>query len=146
MAGAESGAGQVSGAEGSGAGQVSGAEGSGAGPVSGAEGSGAGEVFAALSDPTRREVLELIGARGEASASELARSLPVSRQAIGKHLTSLAAAGLVADRRDGREVLYRLTPAPMSEAMGWMAAVGGRWDERLAALGRHLASRSRAAG
>ena len=54
---------------------------------------------------------------------------------------SLSDAGLVADRRAGREVLYRLTPAPMSEAMSWMAAVGGEWDERLAALQRHLRSR-----
>ncbi len=97
------------------------------------------QVFAALSDRTRRDVLELIGAQGEASATQLARSLPVSRQAINKHLASLAAAGLVADRRAGREVLYRLTPAPMSDAMGWMATVGGEWDDRLAALRRHLA-------
>ena len=90
---------------------------------------GAGEVFSALSDPTRRSVLELIGDRGEATASQLARELPVSRQAVHKHLASLAAAGLVADRRAGREVLYRLTPAPMSEAMTWMAAVGGQWDD-----------------
>ena len=69
---------------------------------------------------TRRDVLELIGAAGEASATQLARELPVSRQAIAKHLASLAAAGLVADRRAGREVLYRVTPAPMSGAMaGW---------------------------
>jgi len=95
-------------------------------------------VFAALSDPTRRQVLSLIGERGEASASQLARLLPVSRQAVQKHLASLAAAGLVADRRDGREVLYRLTPAPMSDAMSWMASVGAQWDERLAALNRHL--------
>jgi DNA-binding transcriptional ArsR family regulator len=96
-------------------------------------------VFAALSDPTRRAVIELIGERGEASASQLARRLPVSRQAVHKHLDNLAGAGLVAERRDGREVLYRLTPAPMSEAMSWMAAVGGEWDERLARLRRHLA-------
>jgi DNA-binding transcriptional ArsR family regulator len=96
-------------------------------------------VFAALSDPTRRQVLSLIGERGEASASQLARSLPVSRQAVHKHLASLAAAGLIADRREGREVLYRLTPAPMSEAMTWMASVGAQWDRRLAALQRHLA-------
>lgn len=97
------------------------------------------QVFAALSDRTRRDVLELIGDQGEASATQLARTLPVSRQAINKHLASLAAAGLVADRRAGREVLYRLTPAPMSEAMGWMATVGGEWDARLGALRRYLA-------
>ena len=84
------------------------------------------QVFAALADRTRRDVIELIGSSGEASATQLARELPVSRQAINKHLASLAAAGLVADRRAGREVLYRLTPAPMSEAMGWMTAVGAR--------------------
>jgi DNA-binding transcriptional ArsR family regulator len=99
-------------------------------------------VFAALSDPTRRRVLELIGEHGETSASRLAGELPVSRQAIQKHLASLAAAGLVADRRAGREVLYRLTPAPMSEAMSWMASVGGEWDDRLAALRRHLSGRA----
>jgi DNA-binding transcriptional ArsR family regulator len=96
------------------------------------------QVFAALADRTRRDVIELIGSSGEASATQLARELPVSRQAINKHLASLAAAGLVADRRAGREVLYRLTPAPMSEAMGWMTAVGAEWDDRLAALKRHL--------
>jgi len=95
-------------------------------------------VFAALADGTRRAVLELIGSRGEASATELARELPVSRQAVVKHLANLEEAGLVADRRRGREVLYRLTPAPMSEAMSWMATVGGEWDKRLARLRRHL--------
>jgi DNA-binding transcriptional ArsR family regulator len=102
-------------------------------------------VFAALSDPTRRRVLELIGEQGEASASQLAADLPVTRQAAHKHLASLVRAGLIADRRAGREVLYRLTPAPMSDAMSWMATVGGEWDERLASLRRHLAGR-RAAG
>jgi DNA-binding transcriptional ArsR family regulator len=95
-------------------------------------------VFDALSDPTRRQVLSLIGERGEATASALARDLPVSRQAVQKHLASLAAAGLVASTREGREVRYHLTPAPMSEAVSWMADVGGQWDSRLAALARHL--------
>ena len=54
----------------------------------------ADEVFTALSDPTRRAVLELIGGHGEATASQLARELPVSRQAVQKHLSSLAAAGM----------------------------------------------------
>ena len=102
-------------------------------------------VFAALSDPTRRRVLELIGERGEASASQLAADLPVTRQAVQKHLASLAGAGLVADRRAGREVLFRLTPAPMSDAMTWMAAIGAEWDERLAALRRRFARRRTAA-
>jgi DNA-binding transcriptional ArsR family regulator len=102
-------------------------------------------VFGALSDPTRRRLLSLLGDRGEASATELARDLPVSRQAVVKHLGALAGAGLVASRREGREVRFRPTPAPMSDAMAWMATVGAQWDSRLAALQRELArSRSSA--
>jgi DNA-binding transcriptional ArsR family regulator len=95
-------------------------------------------VFDALADPTRRQVLSLVGEQGEATASGLARELPVSRQAVQKHLASLTAAGLVASRREGREVLYRVTPAQMSEAVDWMADVGAQWDSRLAALQRQL--------
>ena len=95
-------------------------------------------VFGALSDGTRRRLLTLLGEHGEASATDLAREVPVSRQAVQKHLGTLSNAGLVAARRAGREVLYHPTPAPMSEAMAWMAEVGGQWDERLAALERQL--------
>ena len=98
-------------------------------------------VFEALGDPTRRRLLALLGERGEASATELARELPVSRQAVQKHLGTLGHAGLVGTRRAGREVLYRSTPAAMSEAMAWMAEVGAQWDERLAALERQFAAR-----
>jgi DNA-binding transcriptional ArsR family regulator len=100
-------------------------------------------VFSALSDGTRRALYEALGARGEATATDLARELPVSRQAVQKHLATLSEAGLVATRRDGREVLYRPTPAPMSEALAWMAEVGSQWDDRLAALGQQLAKRRR---
>jgi DNA-binding transcriptional ArsR family regulator len=101
-------------------------------------------VFGALSDPTRRRLLSLLDDRGEASATELARDVPVSRQAVVKHLSALAGAGLVASRREGREVRFRPTPEPMSEAMAWMTTVGAEWDERLSALQRELA-RSRSA-
>jgi DNA-binding transcriptional ArsR family regulator len=96
-------------------------------------------VFGALSDPTRRRLLSLLDDRGAASATELARDLPVSRQAVVKHLGTLADAGLVTGRREGRQVRFHPTPAPMSEAMAWMATVGAQWDERLAALQRELA-------
>jgi DNA-binding transcriptional ArsR family regulator len=98
-------------------------------------------VFAALADGSRRRLLTLLGEQGEASATELARGLPVSRQAVQKQLGLLADAGLVSTRRDGREVLYRPTPEPMSDAVAWMAEVGGQWDDRLAALERQLAGR-----
>jgi DNA-binding transcriptional ArsR family regulator len=101
-------------------------------------------VFGALADGTRRNLLARLGELGEASATDLASELPVSRQAVQKHLATLSDAGLVAARRAGREVLYRPTPAPMSEAMAWMAEVGGQWDERLAALERQLARTGRA--
>src|SRR5215212_2970344 len=107
-----------------------------AAPAAGAPGAlmgAADAVFSALSDGTRRNLLARLGELGEASATDLARELPVSRQAVHKHLGMLSAAGLVATRRSGREVLYHPTPAPMSEAMAWMAEVGGQWDERLAA-------------
>lgn len=96
-------------------------------------------VFAALSDGTRRALYAALGERGEATATDLARELPVSRQAVQKHLGTLSGAGLVATRRSGREVLYRPTPGPMSEALSWMAEVGSQWDDRLAALEKQLA-------
>ena len=100
-------------------------------------------VFLALGDPMRRRLLTLLGTHGEASATDLARELPVSRQAVQKQLSTLSSAGLVAARRSGREVLFSPTPAPMSEAMAWMAEVGAQWDERLATLESQVAGRTR---
>lgn len=96
------------------------------------------QVFDALADPTRRRMLSLLGDRGQATATELAAELPVTRQAVAKHLSALADAGLVEPTRQGREVRYRLTPEPLSGAMAWMATVGGRWDTRLADLKKRL--------
>jgi DNA-binding transcriptional ArsR family regulator len=95
-------------------------------------------VFGALSDPTRRALLETIARRPAATATELASELPITRQAVLKHLAALAQAGLVDRERSGREVRYRVTPAPLSDAVSWMAEVGGQWDDRLAALTRRL--------
>ena len=99
------------------------------------------DVFAALADPTRRTVLEEVATRGTATATELAIPLGITRQAVAKHLSVLADAGLVDGRRAGRETRYTPTPAPMGEAISWMAEVGGRWDTRLAALERQVARR-----
>jgi DNA-binding transcriptional ArsR family regulator len=101
----------------------------------------ASAVFGALSDPTRRLLLQTIAEQPTATATELAADLPISRQAVIKHLTALADAGLLDRRRSGREVRYRVTPEPLSDAVSWMAAVGGQWDKRLAALERQFPAR-----
>jgi DNA-binding transcriptional ArsR family regulator len=94
----------------------------------------ADEVFAALGDPTRREVFELVALGRAQTATELAAALPVTRQAVAKHLAILEDARLVDGERAGRAMRFRATPAPLSEAIAWMAEVGGQWDERLARL------------
>jgi DNA-binding transcriptional ArsR family regulator len=64
--------------------------------------------------------------------------MPISRQAVVKHLAALAEAGLVDRERAGREVRYHVTPEPLSDAVSWMADVGGQWDQRLATLRRRF--------
>ena len=100
----------------------------------------AGAVFGALSDPTRRQLLAAIAQHPAATATELAAELPISRQAVLKHLTALGEAGLLDRQRSGREVRYRVTPEPLSAAVSWMAEVGGEWDDRLRSLKQRLES------
>ena len=100
-----------------------------------------GAVFAALSDPTRRQVMRALSERGAVTATELAAGLPVTRQAVTKHLHALSQAGLVTSERKGRETRYRLTPRPLAAAMDWIVEVGSRWDERLESLKAHLSPR-----
>jgi DNA-binding transcriptional ArsR family regulator len=95
-------------------------------------------VFAALGDPGRRALVEAVAARGNATATELAAELPVSRQAVSKQLTTLADAGLLHATRAGRETRYEVTPGPLEDAVAWMVDVGAQWDDRLAALRRSL--------
>ena len=94
----------------------------------------ADEVFAALADPTRREVLSLVAQGRARTATELAAALPVTRQAVAKHLAVLEDARLVDAQRAGRAMRFRATPAPLADAIAWMAEVGGQWDERLERL------------
>ncbi len=103
-----------------------------------AEADRADAVFGALSDRTRRTLLATIASGPASTATELAASLPISRQAVVKHLNALADAGLLQRERAGREVRYSVTPAPLSDAVYWMTEVGEQWDERLAVLGRQL--------
>ncbi|MET8754370.1 ArsR/SmtB family transcription factor [Streptomyces sp. NPDC059104] len=91
-------------------------------------------VLAALADPTRRLLLDLLAARGEASATALAEGVPVSRQAVVKHLAVLEAAGLVRGGRVGREVRYAVRPAALDATARWMAALAADWDRRLARI------------
>jgi DNA-binding transcriptional ArsR family regulator len=93
-----------------------------------------GAVFAALADPTRRQVVRSLSSQPDLTASSLATELPMTRQAVTKHLAALDRAGLVEGRREGREMRYSLTPAPLTEAMRWMDDVGAQWDARLAKL------------
>jgi DNA-binding transcriptional ArsR family regulator len=104
---------------------------------------GLSDVFSALADPTRREVMRTLSREPSLTASRLAGELPMTRQAVAKHLGALARAGLVESRREGRETRYTLTPAPLSDAMAWMTAVGGRWDERLGRLAERALSAPR---
>ena len=91
-------------------------------------------VFAALSDPTRRTLLTRLADAGPATATQLAAGLPITRQAVVKHLDALREAQLVTSTRAGREVRYTVTPEPLADAVGWIADVGAQWDSRLAAL------------
>jgi len=103
-----------------------------------------GDVFAALADPTRREVLSMVAQGLAQTATELAASLPVTRQAVSKHLAILEGAQLVDCERSGRTARFHATPAPLSDAMAWMAQVGGEWDARLVRLAAAAAQRGSA--
>jgi DNA-binding transcriptional ArsR family regulator len=97
------------------------------------------QVFATLADPTRRAILAALASRGPATATELAADLPITRQAIAKHLALLAAAGLVtAEPGERRRVRYRLRSAPMQVAQQFLAALARDWDGALGALTDHL--------
>lgn len=88
-------------------------------------------VFSALADPTRRGLVARLAREGPRTATILAQDLPMTRQAVVHHLQALGEAGLVDASRDGREVRYRATPDPLTEAMAWMLGTGARWDRRL---------------
>ena len=104
-------------------------------------GDGVGAVFAALADPSRRYLVERLAHLGSSTPTELASELPMTRQAVAKHLAALEHAGLVRARREGRQTVYRPDPAPLRDATAWMDRVGGEWDARLEALARHAAGR-----
>ena len=94
------------------------------------------EVLAALADPTRWQVLNLLAAQGDGTATTVAAELPVSRPAVVKHIGVLDRAGLVIGSRRGREMRYAVRPERIEETARWMAGLASEWDARLAAIKR----------
>lgn len=101
-----------------------------------ADGDVVDSVLTALADPTRRQMLDLLSARGQATATTLADGLPISRQAVVKHLAVLDTAGLVGSVKVGREVRYAVRPEALDATARWMAALASDWDRRLAKIKR----------
>jgi DNA-binding transcriptional ArsR family regulator len=103
--------------------------------------SGSDAVFQALADGTRRDLLRTLSTKGPATLGELTAELPISRQAVAKHLGVLQDAGLIEGSGQVRGRRYQLTPAPLADAMGWIVEVGAGWDDRLARLKRQVEDR-----
>jgi DNA-binding transcriptional ArsR family regulator len=102
------------------------------------------ELLEAVADTSRRRVLDLILVHGEVTPTGLAAELPITRQAVAKHLAALDRAGLVESKRTGREVRYSVRPEHLEVAVRAMAKVAARWDLRLEAIKRVAESRARA--
>jgi DNA-binding transcriptional ArsR family regulator len=98
-------------------------------------------VFFALADPNRRRLVEMLAGRVSATATGLAAELPITRQAVAKHLGALERARLVSRRRAGRETHYALDAASLATVSEWVDSVGAEWDGRLRRLERALDSR-----
>jgi len=96
------------------------------------------DLFHAVADPTRREVLERLRTAGPLSLSEVAEGLPMTRQAVTKHLDLLARSGLVRVTRSGRERLHELDAEPLRALQAWLEPYEAEWDRRLDRLQRHL--------
>ena len=93
--------------------------------------------LAAIGDPTRRAIFELL-AEGPTPVGELAARLPISRPAVSQHLAVLRGVRLVSEQRQGRQRRYHLHPERLDEVRKWMHTLDGFWDDRLDRLGRHL--------
>jgi DNA-binding transcriptional ArsR family regulator len=95
-------------------------------------------LFLALADATRRQVLRAVAEQGPVTATMLADHLPVSRQAVAKHLAQLRGAGLVTAERTGRETRFMAASQPLADLAGWAEHTGRRWDARLDRLRRRF--------
>jgi ArsR family transcriptional regulator, cadmium/lead-responsive transcriptional repressor len=94
------------------------------------------ELWSAVGDPTRRRMLDLLLADGVGSATTLSQQLPVTRQAVAKHLGVLHRAGLVHITPSGRERLYEVDEAQLARAVAQLSSVGATWDARLQRIKR----------
>jgi DNA-binding transcriptional ArsR family regulator len=94
------------------------------------------ELWSAVGDPTRRRMLDLLLADGEGTATTLGQQLPVTRQAVAKHLSVLDRAGLVHGTPVGRERRYRVDDAQLARAVAQLSSVGSAWDDRLQRIKR----------
>lgn len=94
------------------------------------------QLWSAVGDPTRRQLLDLLLAAGEGTATALSENLPVTRQAVAKHLAVLDRVGLVHGVADGRERRYRVDDAQLARAAAQLASVGSEWDGRLRRIAR----------
>jgi DNA-binding transcriptional ArsR family regulator len=95
---------------------------------------GVGPVLAALADDTRRGIVARLASGATPTATELAAELPISRQAVTKHLRVLEDAAVVTVERSGREARYHLSGEALGDAARWIAEIGETWDRRLALL------------
>ena len=102
-------------------------------------------TFSALSDPTRRGILEFL-AEGDLSVGELVEEFSITQSAVSRHLQVLEHAGLVTRRREGQRRLCRLQTEPLREATDWIALYQKLWDERLDRLGQALEASRRDGG
>ncbi|WP_127356916.1 ArsR/SmtB family transcription factor [Actinacidiphila soli] len=94
-------------------------------------------TYAALADPTRRDILQRLR-RAEARVTDIARPLPMSLNAVSKHIAVLERAGLVQREIRGRDHFLRAEPARLTEAERWIAEYTGFWERRADALAAHL--------
>jgi len=101
------------------------------------EGTYANDVFSAIAAPARRAMLQML-ARRETPVMELAESFDMSLSAVSQHLTVLKQAGLVTQRKDGRQRLYKLNPEPLQAVSEWLSFYEPFWKNKLSELGTYL--------
>lgn len=94
------------------------------------------ELWSAVGDPTRRRMLDLLLSEGSGTATSLSEQLPVSRQAVAKHLVVLDRVGLVRATTAGREKRFHVDQAQLARAVAQLADVGSAWDSRLQRIKR----------